>query len=690
LGWFIERLCLSAVCVVLEFTGAVSLSGISYAQEVNPLSLNPKTPPPVSKKTQNQSGISSQGYGRAGNIEYKKGLVRKPLSKSNLNKGGKIEVNQLSIVTPDAVGVLRTEVGGLGEDMWEGISLDTAERLFDHLPSRLGSPVLADLVRRVSMTAAKPPEGQSNGEQLAVRRVSQLIKMADYASALSLLSVMPRQGRGAGLKRVEAELKLLTGDQVGGCSIVRDEVRRNSGNFWQKALVFCQLVSGQEAQAELGISMLREVGVEDVIFFQMVDAMSQDLAYQVSKPEKLNFFSLLMLSRIKLTLTPDIIENLPAGATLALAVNSRLPAEVRLSALEQAAQMGLLSDIRIKRLFKDIYEQLPPPAEAEKIAKKTGLNRVTAGNVDKVSKLDTDSNTVIQTKAYFARIIKRARLLATSIGTPVPAVKAEAAFGALVSAHADGVFAAWAGLFRDDITTIEPTSDYIWFAPHALRASLANGQHERAIAWGMMLHRGANRNKEGLVLLENVQMLAEFVRSVLKAEPQASLTLGPQKNDAVLNSIKSAFGYSASKESWLSVNLNSDGDNSLLRVAPVPPTLWLALLDLNDRQNFVDQSNRISVKIASEKGKLETVKKTPIGNESKVAMQQLETLSVDNQSNKKNQAVLILLIARIIGSANPSYVHPVLLRQVIYGLDSAGFNDEAKRLSIEAMLGAGY
>ena len=58
-----------------------------------------------------------------------------------------IEINPLSEIDPDSLGLLEPADGGFGKDMWAGTDRALVEALLPRLPDRYRSAVLRDLAR---------------------------------------------------------------------------------------------------------------------------------------------------------------------------------------------------------------------------------------------------------------------------------------------------------------------------------------------------------------------------------------------------------------------------------------------------------------------------------------------------------------------------------------------------------------
>jgi hypothetical protein len=596
--------------------------------------------------------------------EYKAGPGGQAVTTLSSVGSGSIQVDRLQVVTPDSAGILTTENGGFGIDLWHGLSMPVALSMLAAVPDKLQSRVIADLVRRLALTPAQPPAGPSDGTQLALERLSVLMTIADYPAALDLLSVMPSQGRGPGLLRAEAELRLLSGDNVAACSLAGNEVRRNQGAFWQKALIFCQILSDQPDKAELGISMLREIGTEDASFFRLAEAMTTGAAADLGALDAPDALAQSMLRYVKIEATADQLGRLAPGAVRALALNESLAADLRLAAVEYAAGLGVFSDGAIRKLVVKIAAAAPVPGEAPKPATTEGNSE----NAPNGASSDIGP-------------LARAKLFMTATGAGVATLKAEAAARALESAKADGVFTGTARLFREELAAIPVSSEHIWFATVAVRAALTNGDLEIAENWVTLLKRYqllASADTKALT------ELAPLIRVMGVGKEAAGWAPTEDAGDGALGvlprAVLGALGERSDALKWLALTAEAGG------AAPpqMPePALWFALRALNAEKEAPAVSALDTPTVAGEGGN--AVQAAGGGG---VTVTQLVAPSTGARSDISNKAARILTIARVAGSA--AVANPIVIHELIAGMKALGLDKEAKAFGLEALLEGGF
>jgi hypothetical protein len=653
------RVCRNNGLAALAAAAIAFLSGAAHAQQGAPAGAEALPPgpiqlrPPTSLKPAPQpepAPVTVPAANAPVQPDYKAGPAGQSVTTLTSVGASGIQVDRLQVVTPDSAGILTTENGGFGVDMWRGASMASAMEMLSRVPARIGSPTLAGLVRRLVLTPAAPPEGPSDGEQLAVKRLELLVAMADYPAALDLLSVMPRQGRGPGLLRAEAELRFLTGDNVAGCGLVSGEVRRNQADFWQKALIFCQLLSDQPEKAELGISMLRELGNDDKMFFRISEAMSMRKSVALDDTARTSPLVTAMLAHVQLDTAPAALATLGPAALHSLALNAKLAAPLRLVAAERAAMLGVFGDSALRKLVLKIAEQLPPEGDAQP------LPDGAAGSV------------------------ARARLYAAAQRAGVPAAKAEAASRALRLALDDGVYRATAQLFRDELAVVPASTENTWFATDAVRASAANGAIEQARSWILLLKRSALLSPESADVLVGLQSLARVMgEGSAGTQDGGPLKAADGRRTVIVRAIMTGLGQPTDAAAWLT--LADPLEDGVARPPMPAPALWFAFRAMNGGA-ATPQSAPLASDLPPAAGIAQVA-------EAGVVVRALDAPTPGARADLDNKAARVLVMARLAGQGHPAELNPIVLAEVIRALTIMGLDTEARAFALEAALGAG-
>ena len=222
--------------------------------------------------------------------------------------------------------------------------------MMGHLPVRAPSPVMRDLMRRLLLTAAQPPATpevqnseadtteapKTKPQSLIVLRVKQLAAMGDVAGVGDLLAAIPGSITDTALLQVEANARFLANDNARACGITAQQIQASGGAYWQKAMIFCQILAGEPEKAEMGISMLNELGAKEPTFLALTDRLLGGASGALSTVTDADGLLLAMARASKTPLPADATRSNRPGVLRAIAVNPNVGSNIRLEAAERA------------------------------------------------------------------------------------------------------------------------------------------------------------------------------------------------------------------------------------------------------------------------------------------------------------------------------------------------------------------
>lgn len=375
-----------------------------------------------------------------------------------------IQIRTLAQPSIETVGVLTDATGGLGFDLWEGSQRGIVLGLMRRLPGDLDSYDGRQLAQRLLLTDAAPPESGAEHEnvELLLARVERLRALGDSRGLLRLLSVAPSDLVARKLARPRVEAELLEGDYAGACLDTRSRADfTDAPDFWQKALIFCQIHAGEIPAAQLGLQLMAELPSEGTgAFLAMGRRMLDGLG---ALPEKIgpNAPDLAMADLLGESLPPGFLPLETPGFAQAALRLSGLPPEERARAAEIAADRRLVGPSAVTRAYKEI------PFTGEQLDAALTLAPSQPSHVG------------------------RALLYQAAARSKNPEVKAEMLLNVLESAEADGQFQAIASAFAGQLQALPPRPDLAWFASTAGRALYALGRYEQASEWLELARREA-------------------------------------------------------------------------------------------------------------------------------------------------------------------------------------------------------
>lgn len=467
--------------------------------------------------------------------------------------GGAVQAETLGDVNPDVAGALSEDAGGFGPAMWLGTDRLVIENLLAQLPVTSASPAMRDLMRRLLLTGAEVPEGGTPGSLISLR-AGQLSAMGEFVGVNALLGMVPGYAGNPDLLRVEVDARLLTGDVARACQVAHANIEDQDSVYWQKAFIFCQAVEGQGEQAQLGISLLQELGVEDDVFFRLVSAIAnQDKApviESLADPTPLH----LALARVaKAKLPADVISSNRPGVLRAIAISPNASPELRLEAAERAETSGALPVDALRQLYASI------------------------------SFTEQDLKNPLTEAARRSGPMSRALLYRATLSQTVPAAQAEALTQALAMARGGGRYASTARAFLPQLTRVSPSADLAWFAAEAIRVFLTTGRLEGARDWFSVLNGAAEHDHKLAAELEALMPVArlsgydgagDWTLEQLPAWWQTvKTTEGARDKAAILAVTFNALGDFVPDQMWAEL---TQGPSHHALLAP-HPSLWFLL-----------------------------------------------------------------------------------------------------------------
>lgn len=450
---------------------------------------------------------------------------------------GGIQIDTLTSVDPDTAGALTAGGGGFGTAMWEGTDRTLVDLLLPRLPVNAASSAMRGLMRRLLLSATAAPRGQSRRGELVALRVGLLADMGDFSGVNALLEATPARIQYDLMMRVESDARLLANDIARACALATAQIQKQDDPYWQKAFIFCQALAGEHDKAALGVALLRESGVEDPVFFVLVDALASGAPAALEGLPDPSPLHLAMARAAKAQLPADVISTDRPGVLRTIAISPNAPVELRLEAAERAEAAGALPVDALRQLYTSI------PFSDEDLA-------------NPLTRAEAESGP-----------LSRALLYRTSLIQTVPTAQAEAVARALALAREGGRYASTVRAFLPVLKRIGPSTELVWFAPEAVRALMIGGLPEAAENWLGLLRASALFNTESGAVLGALMPVA---RLALNTD-----TWSPDMLRLWWEGEKSREG-ARERAALLYTLFESLGE-------PVPQPLWAALFDGPDK-----------------------------------------------------------------------------------------------------------
>ncbi|HAJ46908.1 MAG TPA: hypothetical protein DCL54_10050 [Alphaproteobacteria bacterium] len=372
--------------------------------------------------------------------------------------GSAIEIEDLSAPDPFAVGTLSAGEGGLGANAWAGTEREGLAATLARLPMVERSPVMRDLTRRMLLSQSRGPAGGAEDSSAWFEaRLQALNATGLWNDTLALAARAPSQTPG--IARAVIDAKLMLGQEAEACAALSGLATPPEGAAWAKLRIYCQIVGGDLAGADLALDVLRETGETDETFFATATALTQGIKPK-NEPNFASALHVVMWARAGYATSPSWGHNAQLAAIVFARKEGAAPA-ARFEAFGVAARLGQISandwlTAALREPFK--ADQKDDPEEA-------------------AQKLSVAAGDAVHLQAIRARTL--------------PAAKASAIVALLNRGQARNEFPFTAKTLAADAQALAPLPETAWAAPALARILIYNKNVDRAEQWLKALSAGS-------------------------------------------------------------------------------------------------------------------------------------------------------------------------------------------------------
>ncbi|MGH7014909.1 MAG: hypothetical protein ACREEL_12270 [Stellaceae bacterium] len=275
----------------------------------------------------------------------------------SLNGSGQIQVVPLQPVDASWTGLLGPAQGGFPRDMWNGASRSFVAAVLPQLQP-VTSPELVSLARRLLLSDAIAPAPAGNasnaavGSALLTARIDRIYALGFVRDGLALIQSLPDTATTDAIDRDRVELRFAADDPTGTCNDVKARIERYPGAWWARALIACQALAGDFAEAALGQSLLvDQKAPPDPEFDALIRLLLQHRSARVARLGDPTPLRLTLLAAAKHPLPAEVIAGADPAALAGYAGNDAVPPEKRLAAAERAEALGALPPQALAALY---------------------------------------------------------------------------------------------------------------------------------------------------------------------------------------------------------------------------------------------------------------------------------------------------------------------------------------------------
>lgn len=556
-----------------------------------------------------------------------------------------IEVDGLTRIDSDSLGALREQDGGLGPDMWQGMTRTQAVTLINEIPLNTGSKTLRKLKTRLLLSRAKAPiAAAANTPSLLTARAQALMGMGDIENAELLLSVSPTQGRPEGLDNIDASIQLLNYDNARACGLARNNQQHASADFWQKMLIYCDSLDGKADSVSFGLSLLRETSGDDPAMVLLSDSVLTGTPVTLETIANPNQFHLALSRAAKSELPADLTATDDAVVLYGATSAPNLPLGSRIEAAEKGVDRGIVDPRTLRRLY----------------------TQVTYG--------DADLDNALSRAEEIGGQAARALLYQAAARQNIPVARGEIITAALQKAREDDRYGPVLEAFKPLIDRIPPSPEMAWFALTAVRGYLTLGDRVGTEKWMALLRASATVNPDAQLALDRVRPLAWVLGvgadrvnlEVMLGAWRQSLETRPElvPTQSLMNAVILALGAELPKSAWDGAVASASSTVNM-----PPASQWLKFRDVMLRWNAsvkADADRRRSLAVAS--GVI------PAGVDDVPALGVAEP---------------VIRTLNVMGDVDRGPRSTHVIYEAISALRQIGLIDDARQLAVETLIEAG-
>jgi hypothetical protein len=393
-----------------------------------------------------------------------------------------VAVGDLGTVEGPVAGTLNDFNGGLGRDLWAGTSRSDAEMFLQRVPAILPSLTARLLFRKVLLTEAALPVGTGIRPFNALR-IQRLLEAGEITDAGALAAGV--RSRDPQTQRMQADAMLYAGRDIDVCGEATNERLQSAEPFWVALRAYCYHFDGDNLALELTRTVMEQQGTADDALSHLLDAFDDDDPEPPDNIPTPNAVHIRLLMRHGFPLPLNAVTDLGVPVSLAAAIDTEMPLEIRRPVAERLFRAGVLPASALGEVFAQ--SELGPGELnlAATIARSepmmTALERI-------YSALESDG-----------RADRRAELVHLSFQM----------------GRSEGLFPQIAQLFAEDAAAIFPAPNWDAWSPLMLRGLLLAERPDAAVRWYNMLNRQIPAHnvaaKDGAFVLAIVQRSEPYI-----------------------------------------------------------------------------------------------------------------------------------------------------------------------------------
>ena len=249
------------------------------------------------------------------NINFSTKVIENTRNDNNSYNSPIVDKSELEKVKLSSIGLDYDEFLSENLDIWSDIDFERAIFLLDNINYDLDSYVLKEIIKKLLTVSQDPPKGEIVLENKFInKKLNLLANLNGFESLYELIDLLPKGEDFDSWRALRVQHYFLKGafeTDNSACDIVDSVSLTNSDSFWKKALIFCQIIQGNEDDALFDAGLLKASGNEDTNFFNLLNSLTQKGEDFILDDGSLGLLHIAMMDQIRNIIPSDYIFKIP-------------------------------------------------------------------------------------------------------------------------------------------------------------------------------------------------------------------------------------------------------------------------------------------------------------------------------------------------------------------------------------------
>ncbi|MDC1382138.1 hypothetical protein N8500_01485 [Candidatus Puniceispirillum sp.] len=335
------------------------IQGFKTTGEINDLNLGPL------REIENSEVDASISNEAVESLTIDDEITSKSVRVRGVYGSSKIGRRKISDVGLAAIGVGETGNSQLDSLIWRGTSARNAIFLLGKAAISGESQVIKQLAYEVVARQTVPPSGANDvAADLVKVRLEFLANGGRSSDLAALASQLPEAKKWANWRRWLVEHYLMTRNDNAACNIVSKKITQTMEPFWHKSNVICQAVKGNVSGARFAADIMLANGVNDGLFFDLVDEVLDGKPSKDADISKLDSAHIVLMDVANRPIPIEGLSVLPKQMAETVMKLKFLEPDARMVSTFEGLKRGLISHRQAGKLWRNAGLESDDPKTA--------------------------------------------------------------------------------------------------------------------------------------------------------------------------------------------------------------------------------------------------------------------------------------------------------------------------------------